>query len=151
MAQKYEIQEIRELTEDLLGEIFQLEKLIFKAPYGKKKIKSKLARNQRHILLIAKRQNEIVGYKFGYEKSKELFYSWIGGVSPSHRKNGIAKALMVEQHKLAKARGYRSVQTATKNQFKNMLIFNLKIGFEITKLVDKEGETSPIIILEKSL
>lgn len=99
---------------------------------------------------IALDDTAVVGYKIGYALNREQFYSWLGGVHDGYRSRGIAFALMGNQHKHAKDCGYRTVQTQTKNKWRNMLVLNIKNGFDVIgTFTDSKGE--PRIMLEKKL
>ena len=99
---------------------------------------------------VALEREKVVGYKIGYELSQDKFYSWLGGVDPNYRNYGIATKLMKMQHEYLKENGYKTVQTKTKNQWRDMLIMNIKNGFDIIgTYTDDQGE--PKIILEKKL
>jgi ribosomal protein S18 acetylase RimI-like enzyme len=82
-------------------------------------------------LAIARVDSEAIGFKLGYEKDSTKFYSWLGGVSPKYRGLGVAKSLMQAQHLWCQKQGYKSIQTQSLNKFKEMLILNLKNGFQI--------------------
>lgn len=102
-----------------------------------------------HLAIVLK-DGKLLGFKAGYEQKKSRFYSWIGGVSPLHRGQGIAGQLMKTQHNWCYHHGYTSIQTKTKNRWKQMLILNLKHGFDVIgTYTDETGE--PKIILEKRL
>ena len=91
-----------------------------------------------------------IAFKLGYELKPFRFYSWLGGVLNSHRKFGIASVLMKIQHQILVELGYTEVETKTKNKRKEMLILNLKSGFEVIGCyTDHTGE--PKIILRKGL
>ncbi|GGB58341.1 N-acetyltransferase [Lentibacillus populi] len=99
---------------------------------------------------IALDDQKVVGYKIGYALNREQFYSWLGGVDAEYRNQGIASTLMVQQHRHIKESGYKAVQTHTKNKWRQMLLLNIKNGFDIIgTYTDNEGE--PKIILEKKL
>lgn len=93
---------------------------------------------------------EPVAFKLGYAKDKWTFYSWLGAVHPEWRGFGLASQLMRAQHEWAKNNGFHMVQTKTQNRFRDMLLLNLRHGFEITgtNAGDKNGIK---ILLEKSL
>ncbi|WP_413376367.1 GNAT family N-acetyltransferase [Alkalihalobacillus sp. 1P02AB] len=108
-------------------------------------------RQQSNILIhLAYNNNQLVGYKIGYELTEEKFYSWLGGVDPHYRNYGIASTLMKMQHDLLIEYGYQIVQTKTMNKWRNMLILNIKNGFDVLETyTDKKGMHK--IILEKKL
>jgi predicted GNAT superfamily acetyltransferase len=91
----------------------------------------------------------LVGFKIGYERKPGHFYSWLGGVLPTYRKAGIASVLMQQQHDWCRENGYHTVRTQTYNQWRNMLILNLRHGFEVVGTM--QGKHGLMIILEKSL
>lgn len=91
-----------------------------------------------HLILCAYHHDQAVGFKAAYER-KGFFYSWMGGVIPEYRKQGVAQLLADEQEKWAKEHAYDSITFKTRNVHKGMLIFALKNGFNIIG-VDKYPE-----------
>lgn len=82
----------------------------------------------------------LLGFKLGYRQAPDLFYSWLGGVHPAARRQGIAQRLMAAQHGWARAQGYRAVETRTRTANNPMIIVNLQAGFRIVALeVDRAG------------
>lgn len=124
---------------------------LHKSIFGEQDERLKLLATKRNVLIqVALAGTRVVGYKIGYELDPGKFYSWLGGVDPENRKRGIASRLMEDQHTHLAAKGYRTVQTRTKNKWRNMLILNLQHGFDIIgTYTDSHGE--PKIILEKRL
>lgn len=131
----------------LLHKILILHENIFKDSntlISKAKYKPKL------LFTVGFEKGDVVGYKIGYELDSNSFYSWLGGVNKNDRNKGIASKLMTQQHLYLKAKGYNIVQTKTKNKWRNMLILNIKNGFDVIgTYTDNSGE--PKIILEKRL
>lgn len=106
-----------------------------------------LARPHFHIG-VALSDDRVIGYKIGYQERVYRFYSWLGGVDADSRGRGIASQLMRLQHAWCREQGYRVVRTQTKNRWRDMLILNLRHGFDIVgTYTDECGE--PKIILEK--
>ena len=99
--------------------------------------------------LVIPHDEEIIGYKIGYELKADTFYSWLGGVAPKYQKHGIGTKLMEMQHQWIKENGYTYVQTKTMNKWRSMLILNIKNGFDvIDTYIDKKGLQK--IVLEKT-
>ncbi|WP_408009654.1 GNAT family N-acetyltransferase [Pseudalkalibacillus sp. A8] len=109
-----------------------------------------LQTKHRPFILVAIEKESPVGYKIGYERKANHFYSWLGGVHPDYRGKGIGEELLIRQHKWCQENNYKTIRTHTKNKWRNMLILNIKNGFDVIgTFTDVKGE--PKIILEKRL
>lgn len=82
------------------------------------------------VLLVARDKFGPAGFKIGY-RDHDSFYSWLGGVHPRARRQGLASRLMQAQHEHVCALGYQYVITRTRASNRSMIILNLKYGFEI--------------------
>ena len=104
----------------------------------------------RGLLLIAFHGARPVGFKAGYALDATVFYSWLGGVLPEYRRQGIARQLLDYQHDWCRRSGFTCIRTKTLNQWKGMLLLNLQNGFDITHTYkDSAGRLK--IVLEKEL
>ncbi|MDW2878524.1 MULTISPECIES: GNAT family N-acetyltransferase [Bacillaceae] len=113
-------------------------------------LESKMADKPKQLVAVAACQERVIGYKMGYELEESKFYSWLGGVDEEFRGSGIASRLMEMQHEYIKRRGYRLVRTKTMNKWRDMLILNIKHGFDVMETyIDEKGMHK--IILEKKL
>ena len=102
------------------------------------------------LVLLAIEDGRVVGFKIGYDIEERVFYSWVGGVDSTFRRNGIAMQLIERQHEELKQLGYTAVRTYSRNELKEMLIVNLKAGFDIVDtFTDHKGRHK--IMLEKCL
>lgn len=88
---------------------------------------------------------KLIGVKLGYERNRGVYNSWMGGVAPEARGQGIAAALMAAQHDWAKEAGFRGLETATRQPNQAMAILNLKAGFVVAGLDVKPGEPTKIL------
>ncbi len=77
------------------------------------------------------RVQRMVGFKVGYALAPTRYYSWLGGIHPEHRRQGIALGLMGRQHHWARSQGYKSVETTLVHTNAPMLQLNLRAGLEI--------------------
>ena len=102
------------------------------------------------LAIIAMEGSKVIGYKIGYPLNSETFYSWLGGVDPNYRNLGIASILMEKQHTHLRDNGYKFVQTKTMNKWRNMLILDIKHGFDIIETYTDENGLHKIV-LEKKL
>lgn len=90
-------------------------------------------------------------FDISFEISSRIFYSWIGGVLPEYRGKGIAKALIKKQHALIPALGHKCVRTFTENKYREMLILNIKSGFDVIGVYKSDHDEKQTIMLEKML
>ena len=128
--------------ERLLAEIFD--------PEAPENMRRRVAMQKNALLLIAHEKGAVLGFKLGFEEDAETYYSWLGGVAPTARKRGIASSLMKAQHGWCCKNGYSFITTRTENRYRDMLLLNIKHGFEISgTFVGKRGELK--IMLTKKL
>lgn len=98
---------------------------------------------------LAIADEQVVGCKLGYERKPGHFYSWLGCVGPAHRGRGIAAELMRQQHDWCRQNGYHTVRTQTYNQWRSMLLLNIKSGFDIVGTL--QGVRGLTIVMEKKM
>lgn len=146
----FHIQETNQLGESEIATLAPLIKEIF-GEWDPKWFNSTARNHTQFHLCIAFVENKAVGFKLGYEKDAWDFYSWLGGVLPDYRGVGLAQELMNTQHRWCEQKGYRTISTKTQNRFQNMLILNLKSGFQIIGTHRSEDSDGLKIMLEKRL
>lgn len=93
---------------------------------------------------------KLVGFKLGYSDRPKRFYSWLGGVAPDWRRQGIARDLMARQHAWCRTQGFTRVRTHSTNTHRGMLVLNLSMGFDVVGTVSPPGKGLKIV-LEKAL
>ncbi len=126
----------------LYSDIFEDADLLF--------FKNRIEEHSELYSVLAYHDEKLVGFKIGYPYNETIFYSWIGGILPDFRLHGIAKQMAVLQEQWAKQNGFTSLRTKSMNRFKEMMILNLKNGFEITNIyTNSKGQTK--IVFEKHL
>ncbi len=85
------------------------------------------------VVLLASVGGEAVGYKVGYAEDTKTFYSAKGGVLDTHRRQGIARALLHRLMDEARALGFRRFAFDTfPNQHAGMTVLGLAEGFRVT-------------------
>lgn len=98
--------------------------------------------------VLAYQNDNLIGFKIGYPYSENTFYSWIGGIIPQFRKKGIATQLAKLQEDYVRSKGFTKLRTKSMNQYKPMMVLNLKNDFDITKIyTNSKGQTK--IVFEK--
>ncbi len=121
----------------------------FKAPYGVAEYKRRLA-GVPHYILTAYVNGRPVGFKVGYER-EGAFYSWMGGVLPQFRWQGIGDRLAARQEQWARQEGYSRVTIKTRRKYKAMLGLLQKRGYQILRTVSQHPVEETRIWLEKLL
>lgn len=79
----------------------------------------------------AESASELTAYKIGYAMTQTKYYSWLGGVHPDHRREGLASELMKRQHNWAAEQGYQLIETSANKENVAMARLNLSHGFTI--------------------
>lgn len=64
---------------------------------------------RRLVTFTAAEGLQLVGFKMGYERKKNQFNSWVGGVLPNQRGRGIGSELMRRQHEWCRLNGYQTM------------------------------------------
>lgn len=85
----------------------------------------------RDLILVAKVDDVPVAYKIGYALSGSEFYSWLGGVIPRFRQQGIATMLRKRQEEWAYQAGYSSISVKSMNRYPAMLQLLISSGYQI--------------------
>ncbi len=98
-------------------------------------------------IVLATSGRTLIGFKAGYASTSDRYYSWLGGVDPEFRQQGVASRLMERQHQWLWESGFDLVQTHVLQANTAMIALNLKYGFEITGMFLKSGEANYIMQL----
>lgn len=140
------------ISEGSIAEVVEVSKLIaeFSNPYTEEEYVKRL-QSKKHLILVAKQNDKLIGFKVGYAKDENTFYSWMGGVLTEYRKSGVALALMQEQEKWAKKQQFSCIEIKTRNCFKGMLILCIKQNYLIVSVENKENSEQNRIILQKQI
>ena len=100
-------------------------------------------------VFIAKSGSDIVGFKAGYAVTEWNYCSWLGGVIPSYRKQGIAWQLLEEQHNWLKGQRFKLIETHVEESNQAMIALNQKAGFETVGSFMKWGK--PYFIMHREV
>lgn len=145
----YQILDPLESGAPLFQSVLELDGKIFGVDHASG-LGTEISRKCCPTLFVATSKDKVIGYKLGYERKPNHYYSWLGGVSADHQRRGIATMLMKMQHDWCRANDYVAIRTQTKNKWRNMILLNIKSGYHIIgSFTDDVGE--PKIMLEKSL
>lgn len=112
--------------------------------------KDRMATKENIVVVLAYDSQSLIAFKIGYRYNETTFYSWVGGVLPKYRRQGIAKLLAEKQEFLVKNMGYTILRTKSMNRFKPMIMLNIKNGFDITQVyINEKGQRK--IVFEKEI
>lgn len=117
---------------------------------GRQRLESRLL-DKRHLILVAKVNGTPVAYKIGYQLTNDQFYSWLGGVHPNYRKQGIATQLRQQQETWAQAAGYSAISVKSMNRYPAMLQLLISSGYSINGYEDNGDELESKILFIKRL
>jgi len=102
-------------------------------------------------LLVADIAGQSAGFKVGYPLSESVFYSWLGGVLPAYRRQGVAQALLQAQEQWVAERGYRQLKVKTRNGFPAMLMMLIRNGYHIEACEPQPNSADNRLHLVKTL
>lgn len=97
---------------------------------------------------VAHADDTLVGFKLGYAMTKTRYYTWLGGVHPDFRRQGIASRLMEAQHQWVSGAGFSVIETAAAPENVTMLKLNLAFGFTI---IGSYARSTQRVLLAKNL
>lgn len=123
-----------------------LYEVVFQQVMDQKKVDAVIAAHTVMNYLLAYDGDKLVGFKMGFARDNERFYSWSGGVLPEYQNLGVATSLMILQHDWCKQKGFKKIETRTLNKFVDMLRLNLKFGFQIAGTLSSSGDKLKIIM-----
>jgi len=86
---------------------------------------------KRHLILVAEDEQQLLGFKIGYQVDSTTFYSWFGGVTAAARNRGVAQQLLEAQERWVTEQGYQALTVKSRNQFPAMLRLLLRNGYLI--------------------
>lgn len=120
--QIYETNAEQNIEKEVLNIVLEVDAQIpeFNNSLNREKLELRLE-GKECALVIAYNNGEPIGYKIGYALSAEEFYSWLGAVSPKHRKKGVAASMLSLQEDWVKRHRYKSILVRSMNQFPAML------------------------------
>ncbi|ACJ31590.1 GCN5-like N-acetyltransferase [Shewanella piezotolerans WP3] len=138
-----EIEAITEITPAAIAQLKRVYESIpeFENSHSSQDISDRLLSNPA-LLLIAKVEGEIAGFKLGYQLSDDVFYSWLGGISPDFRGLGLAKSMLEYQESWASQQGYSQVEVKTRNCFPRMLKMLINSQYQITAMTPDQQQLS---------
>lgn len=92
-----------------------------------------------HLIVGGYVDDHLAGYLIGYDRDGDgSFYCWMAGVTPQHRRKGVLSVMMDYEEEWARRRGYNKIKVKTRNKFREMLVYAITHGFNLTEVVQGE-------------
>jgi ribosomal protein S18 acetylase RimI-like enzyme len=108
----------------------------------------------RDTSFVAEEDGELAGFLCGFlsQTHPEQAYCHFVGVSPAHRKSGVATELYERLFSAARAAGRTSVHCVTSPANTSSIAFHTRIGFEIeAEVAEYDGSGESRVLLAKTL
>jgi len=138
------------IGEELLTEIVELSSSLFETSADLPYISTINDQESSMSLIVRDQKRKLIGFKLGYNASQDVFYSWLGGVHPLHRKLGIASALIDVQCSWCRQSNFSIIRTKSLISNTSMYSLNRKKGFFVVGN-DFSGSRGPKLIFSKNL
>ncbi len=103
------------------------------------------------LILVASVYNEPAGFYIGFELKPTMYFSWLYGVLPEFRRQGIASQLMDAVHAWAPDQGYEGIRFECHNQHRPMLHLAIARNYDIVGIRWDPDRGDNLVIFEKSL
>ena len=96
------------------------------------------------LVLVYEAEGKAIAFKIGYPLSQNEFYSWLGGVLPEYRKEGVAQQLLDYQERWVRDKGYMKLSVKSMNRYPSMIRFLVKNKYQIAKVEHFETDNERI-------
>ena len=153
MSPDYSLQE-PPFAEPLVAQVQALSAIVFAVDDGSEVADIwRFEHMPQFTLCAAHTDSRLVGFKLGYAHTQQRYYSWLGGIDPAYRRQGIAWTLMRMQHEWATRQGFKFIETGAQQNNIAMGALNFASGFEVVGIRYKQRDSSRVTELtyEKSL
>jgi len=102
-------------------------------------------------ILLAMLEDRHVGFVVGFELTPTTYFSWLCGVLPDFRRQGIATQLMQGESAWAKDNEYQILRFECQNQHRPMLHAAITEGFDLIGVRWDTATGNNVVIFEKEL
>jgi GNAT superfamily N-acetyltransferase len=101
--------------------------------------------------MIARLDDRPVGFFVGFELKPKVFFSWLYGVHPDFRRQGIALQLMDAVHAWVAQHEYESIRFECHNGNRPMLHLAIALEYDIVGIRWDPDRGANLVIFEKTL
>jgi GNAT superfamily N-acetyltransferase len=103
------------------------------------------------LMLVARLEDEPVGFFIGFELKPTVFFAWFYGVAPEYRRQGIASQLMDAVHSWAKQNEYDTIRFECHNKHRPMLHLAIALEYDIVGMRWDPDRGDNLVLFEKTL
>lgn len=103
------------------------------------------------LFLVARIEEEAVGFYIGMELKPLVHFGWLCGVNPDVRRMGVATQLMHAAMDWARTEGYEYLRFECDNHQRPMLHFAITSGFDVVGIRWDHDRAQNLVIFERSL
>ena len=141
---------------DILGPqdlpvIVNLYNQIFRPPRDLESFRRRFQGRYNILQMVARVENQAVGFFLGFELKPTVFFTWFYGVLPDWRRQGIASQIMDAAHGWARQNDYDSIRMECHNQHRPMLHLAIARGYDIVGIRWDPDRLNNLVIFEKAL
>ncbi|MFO0947887.1 MAG: GNAT family N-acetyltransferase [Planctomycetota bacterium] len=131
--------------------IAELYSAIFRPPHNVDFFKRRFQGRYNVLLLLASIDGKPVGFFAGFELKPTVYFAWLYGVLPSHRRMGIASQLVDAVHAWSTEHGYDTIRFECHNQHRPMLHLAISLAYDIVGMRWDHDRADNLVIFEKPL
>lgn len=124
---------------------------IFRPPRDVESFRRRFRGRYNILQLVARLQDQPVGFFLGFELKPTVYFAWFYGVLPDFRRQGIASQLMDAVHAWARQNDYESIRFECHNQHRPMLHLAIALGYDIVGIRWDPDRGDNLVIFEKVL
>ncbi|MCE9592297.1 MAG: GNAT family N-acetyltransferase [Planctomycetes bacterium] len=103
------------------------------------------------LLLVASVEGRPAGFASGFELKPGVFFSWLVGVLPDYRRQGIGSQLFEALEQWARDHEYEGVRFECHNQHRPMLHLGIAQKYDIVGIRWDSDRHANLVIFEKAL
>ncbi|TVQ31727.1 MAG: GNAT family N-acetyltransferase [Phycisphaeraceae bacterium] len=125
--------------------------LVFRPERPPESFDRRLKGRHNPLFMVARIDNDAVGFYVGLELKPTVHFAWLCGVSPDVRRMGVATQLMHAAMDWARTEAYNSIRFECDNHQRAMLHFGISAGYDIVGLRWDADRSQNLIIFERLL
>lgn len=124
---------------------------VFRPPRDEQFFRRRFLGRHNLLFLLAAVERRPVGFAVGFELKPSTFYSWLAGVVPEMRRQGVARQLLEAQHAWAIEHGYTYIRMECHNAQRPVMHLAIALGYDVAGLRWDMDRQVNQIIYEKAL